>query len=153
MNISQTNDFELVAKLNKYVHDIHANLYPEYFKVYNFEEIKSFFQKIIDKEEFIFFLLEDDDKPLGYAWIEFKCYPDNPFRKAYKSVYVHQISISEAQRKKGYGSMLMDKIIEMAKLNGMNKIELDYWGNNEMAKNFYKKNDFVQYREFVYKDI
>ncbi|MBM7702239.1 hypothetical protein [Metabacillus iocasae] len=39
MNISSTNDFELVAKLNKSVHDLHVNLYPEYFKEYNFGEM------------------------------------------------------------------------------------------------------------------
>lgn len=47
----------------------------------------------------------------------------------------------------------MDEITDIAKTNGINKIELDYWFNNEIAKNFYKKNDFVKYREFVYKDI
>ena len=153
MNISRTIDFELVAKLNKYVLDLHANLYPEYFKEYNFEEIKTFFQKVIDKEEFIFLLMEDDDQPLGYAWIELRNYPDNAFKKAYKSVYVHQISITESQRKKGYGSKLMNEITDIAKENGINKIELDYWFNNEIAKNFYKKNEFVKYRELVYKDI
>ncbi|MFJ7745578.1 hypothetical protein [Peribacillus sp. NPDC097295] len=50
MHIRQTNDFELVAKLNKTVHDLHANLYPEYFKAYNDEEIKACFRKIIVKE-------------------------------------------------------------------------------------------------------
>ncbi|MFD2445493.1 hypothetical protein ACFSO7_16145 [Bacillus sp. CGMCC 1.16607] len=40
MKISRTNDFELVAKLNKFVHDLHANLYPEYFQEYNFDFVK-----------------------------------------------------------------------------------------------------------------
>lgn len=61
LKISRTNNFELVAKLNKYVHDLHVNLYPEYFKEYNYDEIKEFFQKIIGKEKFTFLLLEDDD--------------------------------------------------------------------------------------------
>lgn len=94
MKISRTNNFKLVAKLNKYVHDLHVNLYPEYFKEYNYEEIKDFFQKIIDKEEFTFLLLEDEDKPVGYAWIELRNYPDNAFKKSYQSIYVNQISIS-----------------------------------------------------------
>ncbi|MGE7604168.1 N-acetyltransferase family protein [Peribacillus sp. NPDC097675] len=153
MHIRQTNDYELVAKLNKAVHDLHVNLYPEYFKEYNFEEIKTFFQKNIDKEEFTFLLLEDGDLPLGYAWIEIRNYPDNAFKKPYRSVFVHQISISENQRNKGYGSKLMEEITEIAKANGINKIELDYWLNNEIAKNFYKKNEFVKYREFIYKDL
>jgi diamine N-acetyltransferase len=153
MKISRTNDFELVAKLNKYVHDLHVNLYPEYFKEYNYEDIKDFFKGIIDRENFVFLVLEEDDESIGYAWFELRNYPDNAFKKAYKSVYVHQISISENQRKRGYGTKLMDEISNIANANGIKKIELDYWFNNEIAKNFYKKSDFVKYREFVYKDI
>lgn len=153
MKISTTKDFELVAKLNKYIHDLHANLYPEYIKEYNFEEIKSFFQGVIDKEEFTFLVLEENEQFLGYAWIELRTYPENAFKKAYKSIYVHQISISESQRNQGYGSKLIDEIIDIAKGNDINKIELDYWFDNEIAKKFYKKNGFVKYREFVYKDI
>ncbi len=153
MQISRTKDFESVAELNRYVHELHANLYPEYFKEYDFEAIKTFFQKKMDNEEFIFLLLKDDDQPLGYAWIELRNYPDTDFKKPYKSIYVHQISIADSQRKKGYGSALMNKVADIAKENGIHKIELDYWSNNEIAKNFYEKNDFVKNREFVYKDI
>ncbi|GLH62398.1 GNAT family N-acetyltransferase [Parageobacillus sp. G301] len=153
MRISRTNNYELIAKLNKHVHDLHSNLYPEYFKEYNYEDIKDFFKGIVDKQNFIFLLLEEDDQPLGYAWIEIRNYPENAFKKSYKSVYVHQISIVENHRRKGCGSKLMDAIYDIAKTNGINKIELDYWFSNEIAKNFYKKNGFVKYREFVYKDI
>jgi diamine N-acetyltransferase len=153
MTIRQTTDFELVAKLNKYVHDLHIKLYPEYFKEYNFRDIKTFFQKIIDKDNFIFLLLEEDDKSLGYAWIELRNYPENAFKRAYKSLHVHQISIVDNQRNKGYGSKLMNEIENIARQNNINKIELDYWFTNDIAKNFYKKNNFVTYREFVYKDL
>ena len=153
MHIYQTKDFELVAKLNKTVHDLHEDLYPDYFKPYDFGETKTFFQKIIDRAEFIFLVLEVDGKPLGYAWIELRIHSENTFKKSYKSVYVHQISIEENQRNKGYATALMDRITDLAKESGIYKIELDYWFNNEVAKTFYKKNNFVKYREFVYKDI
>lgn len=41
MKISQIRNFNLVAKLNKYVHDLHSNLYPKYFK----EKCEGSFQK------------------------------------------------------------------------------------------------------------
>ena len=153
MKIDRTNDYELVARLNKYVHDLHTNLYPDIFKPYNFQEVKAFFQGIIHRDEFIFLQLEDEGKPLGYAWIELRNLPENAFKKAYKSVYVHQISIVDSQRRKGYATMLMDRITDLAKENGINRIELDYWFNNKIARDFYKKNEFVKYREFVYKEM
>lgn len=153
MRISLTKDYEIIAKLNKYVQDLHAHLFPEYFKAYNYVEVKNFFKEIMNKPNLIFLLLEDNEESVGYAWIEFKDYPESAFKKSYKSVYVHQISISELHKNKGYGSRLLEEIATYAQTNGINKIELDYWVDNEVAKNFYRKKDFVKYREVVYKDI
>ncbi|MFJ8072341.1 GNAT family N-acetyltransferase [Peribacillus sp. NPDC096447] len=153
MKISQTRNFKLVAKLNKYVHDLHSNLYPKYFKEYNYENVKEVFKSLINNESFIFLLLEDNEEALGYAWIEIREYPENAFKKGYKSVYVHQISIVDTKRNNGYGSSLMECIYEIANDRGIDLIELDYWFENSVAKDFYKKQNFIKYREFVYKQL
>ncbi|MFS0890928.1 GNAT family N-acetyltransferase [Peribacillus frigoritolerans] len=67
--------------------------------------------------------------------------------------YVHQISIVETKRNKGYGSSLMKCIYEMANDRGIDLIKLDYWCENSVAKDFYKKQNFIKYREFVYKEL
>ncbi|MFU2018872.1 GNAT family N-acetyltransferase [Peribacillus butanolivorans] len=153
MKISQTRNYKLVAKLNKYVHDLHSNLYPKYFKEYNYENVKEVFKSLIKNESFIFLLLEDNEEALGFAWVEIREYPENAFKKGYKSVYVHQISIVDTKRNKGYGSSLMEYIYEIANDRGIDLIELDYWFENSVAKDFYKKQNFIKYREFVYKEL
>lgn len=153
MGIIQSKDYAIIAELNQHVHKVHVTLYPDYFKEYNFEVIRDFFKSIINNPNFIFLLLEEDDESFGYAWIEIKQYSENPFIKAYQSVFVHQISVSEVYRNKGYGSKLMDKIYEIAKSHGIQKIELDYWADNQMARDFYGKHGFAKYSEFVYKDL
>ncbi|MFB6804278.1 GNAT family N-acetyltransferase [Peribacillus butanolivorans] len=153
MKISQTRNYKLVAKLNKYVHDLHSNLYPKYFKEYNYENVKEVFISLINNESFIFLLLEDNEEALGFAWVEIREYPENAFKKGYKSVYVHQISIVDTKRNKGYGSSLMEYIYEIANDRGIDLIELDYWFENSVAKDFYKKQNFIKYREFVYKEL
>jgi len=65
MKISGTTDFELIARLNKPIHDLHVSLYPEYFTEYNFEAIRDSFKRWMTNENFIFLLLEDNDEPLG----------------------------------------------------------------------------------------
>ena len=112
-----------------------------------------FYKNIIDKEDYIFLLIEDENEPVGYAWIELKNYAENPFKLARKFVYVHQISISSHVRSNGNGTMLMAEIEAIARKNGITTIELDYWVNNEGAKRFYEKQDYAVYREFVYKNI
>lgn len=151
MNITQTFNHEIIARLNKHVHDLHVKLYPQYFKEYKFETMKNFFQSIMNNNHFVFLLLEDDNESIGYAWIEMKDYLENPFRNPYKSIYVHHISIIDTKRKKGYGTILMDRVYDIAKENEIELIELDYWSENTMAKDFYEKHGFSKYREFVYK--
>jgi ribosomal protein S18 acetylase RimI-like enzyme len=87
------------------------------------------------------------------VWIEIRKYPENVFKNGYNSVYVHQISIVENQKKKGYGTRLMEEVYKIAQRNNIDLIELDYWFENDDAKEFYKKHHFIKYREFVYKQL
>ncbi|GMA64325.1 hypothetical protein GCM10025859_47650 [Alicyclobacillus fastidiosus] len=57
MKITRTTDFELIARLNKPIHDLHVSLYPQHFTDYNFEAIRDSFEKLVKSEAFIFLLL------------------------------------------------------------------------------------------------
>lgn len=153
MNIYQTKDYEKIAVLNEAVQKVHAEAYPGYFKDYKYEEIKGFFEEIISKPNHIFLILEDEVETVRYAWLEMKHYPENPFKKAYKSLLVHQISIEEHVRGKGYGTVFMNEIFRLAADHHLPKVELDYWRDNKMARDFYEKLGFTIFREYVYKDI
>ncbi|MGG0274222.1 GNAT family N-acetyltransferase [Bacillus rhizoplanae] len=153
MKINETNNYEIIAKLNEPVQNIHASLYPQHFHPYHYDAVKDFFQNVISNPNFIFLLVEESNQSLGYAWIEIKNYPGNAFKKPYTSIYIHQISILETYRNKGYGSQLLDYIYKIANNKNINMIELDYWLANTTAKQFYAKNGFELYREFIYKKI
>ncbi|MBS4196607.1 GNAT family N-acetyltransferase [Lederbergia citri] len=151
MEVSITKDYELIAKLNKSVHDLHVELYPNYFKEYDFNKVRSFFEGIIQKDNQLFLLLKSEDEALGYAWVEIRKYPENVFKKGYKSVYVHQLNVLRTNQ--GLGSVLMDKIYEIAKEQKIKLVELDYWANNQAAERFYQKQGFTKYREILYKEL
>ena len=153
MNITITKNTHLIATLNQHVHDVHVEAYPNYFKPYNYDLVKSEFDSIIDVEKFEFLLIEDENEAVGYAWIEYRKYRENAFKLSYQSVYVHQISISSDVRGKGYGTSLMKEIERRALARDIHKIELDYWTKNSMAKSFYEKLGFSPYVEHAYKDI
>lgn len=153
MQISQTRDFELLARLNKPIQELHASLYPDQFREYNFNEIRESFREWVKNEDFIFLVLENDQAALGYAWIEIKFHARNAFIKQRQSVYVHHISLGEDQQKKGYGSYLMNHIYLIAKEKGIDLVELDYWVNNEQARNFYNRQGFLNRQQIVYKNL
>ncbi|MBM7553504.1 hypothetical protein [Thalassobacillus pellis] len=97
MEVMETRDYQLIAELNKYVHDLHYNLYPDLFKPYDFEKMKTFFQPLVHNENYIFLLQKEGQHAIGYAWIEIRDYPESPFKKPYQSVYIHQLSIKESE--------------------------------------------------------
>lgn len=153
MKISQSLNSEEIAMLNKEVHEIHVSLYPEYFKEYDFEEVKEFFKKIVSTPNYYFYIVTDEGQSLGYAWLEIREYPENVFMKSYRCVYIHQLGIMKVHRNKGIGRFLMNFINNFAKENGINKIQLDYWSDNESASQFYIKNGFKSYRNYLYKEV
>ncbi|MBS4201660.1 GNAT family N-acetyltransferase [Bacillus sp. FJAT-49732] len=151
MEVSITKDYGLIAILNKSVHELHVELYPNYFNEYDFDKVRSFLEGIIQKDNQLFLLLKNENETLGYAWIEIKEYEENVFKKGYKSVYVHQLNVLKPNR--GLGSILMDKIYEIAREHEIELVELDYWAKNQVAERFYQKQGYVKYREFLYKRL
>lgn len=108
---------------------------------------------MIKKKNNCFFVLEDGKEAAGYVWIEKRVYPETAFKKAYTSIYIHQLSINELKRQKGYGTKLMEYIEGVAKEEQIDIVELDYWIDNIRANDFYRKHGFKPYREFVYKQL
>ena len=153
MKYFRTKDSELIAKLNQHVHTIHYQLYPQYFKEYSFEAMVLFFSKFVAKKEHIFLIAEDNNQYVGYTWLELRANAENEFSKGFNDVYIHQISILEDFKGRGYGQKFMSKIYEVAKLYDIHEVKLDYWLGNDEAEKFYEKQGFVKIRQVVCKKL
>ncbi|MFE1245368.1 GNAT family N-acetyltransferase [Fictibacillus sp. NPDC058756] len=153
MEITKTKDYEAIAKLNKNVQDVHVELFPEYFTPYNYEPIRDFYKEIMKDPKQIFLLVEEDFNPIGYVWMTLRDSAETPFKKASRSLYIHQISIEKNSSNKDAGSQVIAYIEELGKNLGATKLELDYWIDNTIARNFYKKAGFVIHREVVHKEM
>lgn len=153
MEIKQSNDYKEIAHLNKTVHDLHVKLYPDSFMDYREEDIMEEFKQLVSDERFTFLILSVNGKNKGFIFYEVLQKPSTPFKKGYKSLYVHQISVLESEQGKGYGFALMDRVQQIAEKEKVDYIELDYWVGNTHAKHFYNKLGFEVVREYVRKDL
>jgi Acetyltransferases len=152
MNIKLTRDARLIAGLCKPVQELHRKLYPKYFKPFVSETVRSWFQNVIDSDEdSFFFVIEEERETVGYAWIQKATHQKNPFRNGFTSIEVNQISIIPGKQHKGYGTALMQHILQFAKDQGIDEVNLDYWTGNQKAADFYQKQGFEIYRNFVHK--
>ncbi|MBD1373602.1 GNAT family N-acetyltransferase [Hazenella sp. IB182357] len=153
MKIYQTEDVALIAKLNEHVHRLHEIWYPSLFKSYNFTEIKREFEKIIKRPQFCFFMIEDKQVPLGYAWIEKREYVTSAFRQFTKSIYIHQLCVIPEARGQGFGKALMFEIERLAMREGYAQLELDYWVKNQAASDFYSSIGYRVQRQQIVKEM
>lgn len=153
MEIVQSFNSEEIAELNQDAQEIHASLYPDFFKEYDFDEVNEFYKNIILNPNNYFFIVKDEGYSVGYMWLEIKEYPENAFLKSYRSLYVHHMGVVKSYRNRGIGRYLMEWINSFAKENGIQIIQLDYWSDNEIANRFYMKNGFKSYRNYLFKEV
>lgn len=78
------------------------------------------------------YVLEADGEPVGHLWV---CDRDDPFQHA---LFVYFVGIDEAHRGKGYGKAAMQLAEEEARRLGIDKIALNVFGRNEVARNLYR---------------
>lgn len=62
-----------------------------------------------------------------------------------KTAYIAQIAIHRQYQNKRIATTLIKLSFEIAKREGMKKIKLEVWNNNDVAIRFYKRNGFVYF--------
>lgn len=95
---------------------------------------------LIDTKRTLSLLKDQKNKILGFVTYELN-YP------APGSAYVELLAIDKNQQKKGYGSILLDHVTDLAKQSGCESITLSA---KSKTLDFYKKNGFAQTHSFNY---
>ena len=114
-----------------------------------------FITSMIKSNESDYILVEDDDKIIGYALIEKREAPCNEYNsfKEDNFAYIYEIIILPEYRFKGYGTELISKAKEWAKLRNLTSIELNVLNNNYSARAFYENVGFEEYQIKMRKEV
>ncbi len=150
MILKRTHQSETIAMLNEPVQALHHNMYPEKFKKYEYEAVKAHFDRIINHECHHFYICIDNDEPIGYIWFEEVRKEETAFSSASCYLYVQQISVNDSHRGRGIGKILFNSALDHANKMSINRIGLDYWVKNTIAKNIYENMGFVLEKEITY---
>ena len=110
--------------------EIKDNLQQEFDEFWNSNILKSELENINSK----YIVAKENKQIVGFAGIIVT--PDR--------VEITNIVTKKNKRKKGIGTILLDKIIEMAKQTGKDSISLEVNEKNYIAINLYKKFGFEQ---------
>ena len=116
----------------------HYNHRKDIFVEKTYEEIKEYALEKMDKGLKVLGYFKDD-KLIGflsyYIW-----------ERATKYLWIDEFEITESERRKGYGTALMNEVREIVKRENLSRIELNCWAFNEDAIKFYEKLGYVEQR-------
>jgi GNAT superfamily N-acetyltransferase len=93
---------------------------------------------------FDFFVLLKNDEIIGLALYYYKY---STWKG--KCVFLEDIIITESERKNGYGKLLFDEVVKVAKIEGVERMEWQVLNWNTPAIQFYKKYNAVLDDEWI----
>jgi GNAT superfamily N-acetyltransferase len=119
----------------------HYNHRKDIFVKKTYEEIKEYSLEKMDKGLKVLGYFKDD-KLIGflsyYIW-----------ERATKYLWIDEFMITETERGKGYGTALMNEVMNIAKREKLSRIEFNVYDFNKNAIKFYRKLGYVDQRHVL----
>ena len=130
---ADVNDVEILAKLNRFVQELHVTHMPQLFKPVEKDVIEEWFRSMIENPAVRVWIAEAEDTAAGYVLTVIYDRPETPF--CFRRVFceIDQISVSPEFRKKGLAKALVERVLAEARSSGIQDIELNSWSFNSDA--------------------
>jgi len=124
----------LPAMRDRYAEDMikDADLPPERASSKAAEDIERLFPGGEPSAEQLVFIIETDGRAVGDLWLAER---DDSFQRC---LFVFDVRLDEAARGKGYGRAAMTFAEEEARRRGHDRVALNVFGKNEVARNLYR---------------
>jgi len=147
ITFKEEKNVDTILELSRFVHEIHQRNHPDVFEKYDRDSFKKSLDEYLGHDLTKVIVACDDDAPVGYAVFCERKYQGHIFRKGHCSIYIDQMGVKPEYRSRGVGKMLVEKIKQYCRENGVKRIELSVWSDNERAKAFYGEMGFEVYLE------
>lgn len=134
------NDYNSIKSLVFEVYKLHLENRPDvYVKIDNPLE-KQKFNEILDDENVRVLVVENtkNKEILAYSIVKIMK-PLNPMLIQKSFMFIDDVCVTKACKRKGIGKLLFEHIVNFAKQKGVSSIRLNVWEFNKAAFKFYKK--------------
>lgn len=140
-------DLEAIIELSAFVQRQHADALPDLFKAHSdSQQTRDKFRDFLADPTGLT-LLAEEGQPVGYLWAQFQNRPEGWTQFGMRLLYIQHMAVAPRFRRKGAGRMLLMRAIEIARQQGIKRVELDVWSFNSEARRFYMKHGFTVFNE------
>ena len=143
IRLAKISDINSIIELLKDVLLIHHNIRPDLFKEKGYKYDKDGLIKLMSKDNYKIFVYEENNKVLGYIFIEIKENLESFSTNYNKEIYIDDLCVDEKYRGKNIGKELVLYVKEYAKEINANYITLHVYKGN-LASDFYEKLGFIE---------
>lgn len=147
----EEKDYKKVKKLVSKVHEMHLENRPDIYLDGDAFPV-DYFLEILNDENMVCYVYEDHQEIGGFIMATKRKSRSIPIMKSRTSYFIEAIAVAAHHRRKKIGKKLYNHLLERAKEEQIDAIELNVWSFNEAAILFYKslgmtvKNMTFEYR-------
>ncbi len=135
-------DSEHLVELMTEIVDQHVDRMPHVFKRAKREDILEYLNEMLDSENVQVFVASAGPKVVGYMIVMVDDDPGNPFFRPRRLLYIEALAVTAPHRWEGYGAALLEAAPSVAAERGLDRIELETWGFNEQAHEYFRARGF-----------
>jgi len=137
------DDATAIARLNAFVHDLHVEAHPHYFRPTDLDELTTTFRGWLERDDTTTFIARDEEgTPIGYMRTRFVDQPPTPFHHHRSYLELDQIAVDPAHRREGLAHAFVELARDEARSRGTDRIHLASWNFNEGAHAFFRSEGF-----------
>lgn len=137
-------DYSQIENILIYIHNIHHEKNPKHFKKIDFFMTFDEFNSFITNEKNKIFIAEYQNKLIGICKIKIIDIAENNLIYSRKSLLIENFGVLEKYQNMGVGKSLLKQIETFSNSLKINHIQLQVWGFNTNAINFYKNENFIE---------
>lgn len=131
-------DIPALISLLHQVNDVHADGRPDLFVHGHTKYDEAELEVLLDDEDRpVFVSVDDNGTTEGYSFSQISRYHEGDHLKPHTSLYIDDICVNAACRRRGVGRRLYEHTERFAKSIGCHNITLNVWAANEGAQRFY----------------
>ncbi len=139
-------DFEQVGLIFAEENRFHAELMPEIIQVANPIMTQKWFDDVLNDPDKTLFVAKMGKDVVGVALVELRTSIDDPIFRQRKTIYINEIAVASSHRSRGIGRLLMERIHQWGRAQGIAEIELQVWERNGRAIRFYEDLGYQMWR-------